>query len=99
MFVCLSRAYRIGQCRDVTVLRLISLGTVEEVIYLRQVYKQVPDNYDNYSYGDIFVISYFFKKASLPNSNQSVTLQKTSESGFFFSSFNWHHELNPNASM
>ncbi|XP_071339504.1 DNA excision repair protein ERCC-6-like 2 isoform X2 [Trachinotus anak] len=34
------RAYRIGQCRDVTVLRLISLGTVEEVIYLRQVYKQ-----------------------------------------------------------
>ncbi|KAM7391442.1 hypothetical protein PAMP_022131 [Pampus punctatissimus] len=35
-----SRAYRIGQCRDVTVLRLISLGTVEEVIYLRQIYKQ-----------------------------------------------------------
>ncbi|KAM6931370.1 DNA excision repair protein ERCC-6-like 2 [Xenentodon cancila] len=34
------RAYRIGQCRDVTVLRLISLGTVEEIIYLRQVYKQ-----------------------------------------------------------
>lgn len=45
MFVCLFRAYRIGQCRDVTVLRLISLGTVEEIIYLRQVYKQVPDNY------------------------------------------------------
>ena len=36
------RAYRIGQWRDVTVLRLISLGTVEEIIYLRQVYKQVP---------------------------------------------------------
>ncbi|XP_068422715.1 DNA excision repair protein ERCC-6-like 2 isoform X2 [Clinocottus analis] len=36
----IDRAYRIGQCRDVTVLRLISLGTVEEVIYLRQVYKQ-----------------------------------------------------------
>uniref|UniRef100_A0A8C9U8S9 Excision repair cross-complementation group 6-like 2 n=1 Tax=Scleropages formosus TaxID=113540 RepID=A0A8C9U8S9_SCLFO len=34
------RAYRIGQYRDVTVLRLISLGTVEEIIYLRQVYKQ-----------------------------------------------------------
>ncbi|KAM9330721.1 LOW QUALITY PROTEIN: DNA excision repair protein ERCC-6-like 2 [Gastrophryne carolinensis] len=34
------RAYRIGQCRDVKVLRLISLGTVEEMIYLRQVYKQ-----------------------------------------------------------
>ncbi|KAM7416043.1 hypothetical protein PAMA_018221 [Pampus argenteus] len=36
----IDRAYRIGQCRDVTVLRLISLGTVEEIIYLRQVYKQ-----------------------------------------------------------
>ncbi|XP_069817848.1 DNA excision repair protein ERCC-6-like 2 [Dendropsophus ebraccatus] len=36
----IDRAYRIGQCRDVKVLRLISLGTVEEVIYLRQVYKQ-----------------------------------------------------------
>nr|XP_057926588.1 DNA excision repair protein ERCC-6-like 2 isoform X2 [Doryrhamphus excisus] len=34
------RAYRIGQCRDVTVLRLISLGTVEEITYLRQIYKQ-----------------------------------------------------------
>lgn len=45
--LCLFRAYRIGQCRDVTVLRLISLGTVEEVIYLRQVYKQVPDNCDH----------------------------------------------------
>uniref|UniRef100_A0A8C6PQV7 Excision repair cross-complementation group 6-like 2 n=1 Tax=Nothobranchius furzeri TaxID=105023 RepID=A0A8C6PQV7_NOTFU len=36
----IDRAYRIGQCRDVTVFRLISLGTVEEVIYLRQIYKQ-----------------------------------------------------------
>uniref|UniRef100_H3CHG5 Helicase C-terminal domain-containing protein n=1 Tax=Tetraodon nigroviridis TaxID=99883 RepID=H3CHG5_TETNG len=36
----IDRAYRIGQIRNVTVLRLISLGTVEEVIYLRQVYKQ-----------------------------------------------------------
>ncbi|KAJ8414044.1 hypothetical protein AAFF_G00066420 [Aldrovandia affinis] len=36
----IDRAYRIGQCRDVTVLRLISLGSVEEVMYLRQVYKQ-----------------------------------------------------------
>ncbi|XP_074851222.1 DNA excision repair protein ERCC-6-like 2 isoform X2 [Carettochelys insculpta] len=34
------RAYRIGQCRDVKVFRLISLGTVEEMMYLRQVYKQ-----------------------------------------------------------
>ncbi|XP_024865145.1 DNA excision repair protein ERCC-6-like 2 isoform X2 [Kryptolebias marmoratus] len=36
----IDRAYRIGQYRNVTVLRLISLGTVEELIYLRQVYKQ-----------------------------------------------------------
>uniref|UniRef100_A0A5F4W0W3 DNA excision repair protein ERCC-6-like 2 n=1 Tax=Callithrix jacchus TaxID=9483 RepID=A0A5F4W0W3_CALJA len=36
----IDRAYRIGQCRDVKVLRLISLGTVEEIMYLRQVYKQ-----------------------------------------------------------
>jgi hypothetical protein len=33
------RAYRIGQVRDVTVYRLHSLGTVEEVVYLRQVHK------------------------------------------------------------
>uniref|UniRef100_A0A3B3T8F2 Excision repair cross-complementation group 6-like 2 n=1 Tax=Paramormyrops kingsleyae TaxID=1676925 RepID=A0A3B3T8F2_9TELE len=36
----IDRVYRIGQYRDVTVLRLISLGTIEEVIYLKQVYKQ-----------------------------------------------------------
>ena len=34
------RAYRIGQTRDVEVFRLISLGTVEETVYARQVYKQ-----------------------------------------------------------
>ncbi|NXH35298.1 ER6L2 protein, partial [Myiagra hebetior] len=36
----IDRAYRIGQCRAVKVFRLISLGTVEEMMYLRQVYKQ-----------------------------------------------------------
>ncbi|XP_048788081.1 DNA excision repair protein ERCC-6-like 2 isoform X2 [Lagopus muta] len=36
----IDRAYRIGQCKDVKVFRLISLGTVEEIMYLRQVYKQ-----------------------------------------------------------
>ncbi|KGL80016.1 Putative DNA repair and recombination protein RAD26-like, partial [Tinamus guttatus] len=36
----IDRAYRIGQCKDVKVFRLISLGTVEEMMYLRQVYKQ-----------------------------------------------------------
>eukprot|EP00536_Pseudo-nitzschia_multiseries_P001184 jgi/Psemu1/180418/e_gw1.14.87.1 len=33
------RAHRIGQTRDVRVVRLISKGTVEEMIYLRQIYK------------------------------------------------------------
>ncbi|KAM6169957.1 DNA excision repair protein ERCC-6-like 2 [Rhynchocyon petersi] len=36
----IDRAYRIGQTRDVKVFRLISVGTVEEIMYLRQVYKQ-----------------------------------------------------------
>ena len=35
------RAYRIGQHRDVRVLRLISRGSIEENMYLRQLYKQV----------------------------------------------------------
>lgn len=33
------RAYRIGQLRDVHVYRLITSGTIEENIYLRQIYK------------------------------------------------------------
>ncbi|XP_072372840.1 DNA excision repair protein ERCC-6-like 2 isoform X4 [Scyliorhinus torazame] len=36
----IDRVYRIGQCRDVKVFRLISLGTIEEIMYLRQLYKQ-----------------------------------------------------------
>ncbi|NWY29215.1 ER6L2 protein, partial [Pheucticus melanocephalus] len=36
----IDRAYRIGQHRAVKVFRFISLGTVEEMMYLRQVYKQ-----------------------------------------------------------
>ena len=35
------RAYRLGQQRDVSVYRLISAGSIEENIYLRQVHKQV----------------------------------------------------------
>ena len=34
------RAYRIGQTRDVEVFRLISQGTLEEIVYARQIYKQ-----------------------------------------------------------
>ena len=35
------RAYRIGQRRNVSVYRFISVGTIEENIYMRQIYKQV----------------------------------------------------------
>jgi DNA excision repair protein ERCC-6-like 2 len=38
------RAYRIGQTRDVTVFRLISAGTIEEITYARQIYKQQQAN-------------------------------------------------------
>ncbi|RLN51831.1 hypothetical protein BBJ29_002433 [Phytophthora kernoviae] len=34
------RAYRIGQTKDVQVYRPITLGTIEEMIYVRQIYKQ-----------------------------------------------------------
>ncbi|OQS00158.1 DNA repair and recombination protein RAD26 [Thraustotheca clavata] len=34
------RAYRIGQTKNVKVYRLITLGTIEEMIYARQIYKQ-----------------------------------------------------------
>ncbi|KAI0006555.1 P-loop containing nucleoside triphosphate hydrolase protein [Xylariaceae sp. FL0662B] len=38
------RAYRIGQVRDVDVYRLISTGTIEEITYARQIYKQQQAN-------------------------------------------------------
>lgn len=38
------RAYRLGQTRDVEVFRLISAGTIEEIVYARQVYKQQQAN-------------------------------------------------------
>ena len=38
------RAYRIGQMRDVEVFRLVSAGTVEEIVYARQIYKQQQAN-------------------------------------------------------
>lgn len=36
----MDRAYRFGQTRDVHVYRLLGAGSVEELIYARQVYKQ-----------------------------------------------------------
>ena len=39
------RAYRIGQTRDVEVFRLVSQGTLEEIVYARQIYKQATSKY------------------------------------------------------
>jgi hypothetical protein len=36
----MDRAYRFGQTRDVAVFRLLGAGSIEELIYARQVYKQ-----------------------------------------------------------
>lgn len=36
----MDRAYRFGQLRDVSVYRLLGAGSVEELIYARQIYKQ-----------------------------------------------------------
>ena len=36
----MDRAYRFGQTRDVHVYRLLGAGSIEEIIYARQVYKQ-----------------------------------------------------------
>ncbi|KAL3134837.1 hypothetical protein ABBQ32_007805 [Trebouxia sp. C0010 RCD-2024] len=38
------RAFRIGQRRDVGVFRLVSTGTLEEMVYARQIYKQQAAN-------------------------------------------------------
>lgn len=38
------RAYRIGQLRHVEVFRLVSAGTIEEIVYARQIYKQQQAN-------------------------------------------------------
>jgi superfamily II DNA or RNA helicase len=39
------RAYRIGQKRNVLVIRLVSRGTIEELKYIRQLYKLQLKNY------------------------------------------------------
>lgn len=36
----MDRAYRFGQTRDVHVYRLLGCGSLEELIYDRQIYKQ-----------------------------------------------------------
>ncbi len=41
---CIDRIYRIGQNKDVIVYRLITANSVEEKIYMRQVYKSSINN-------------------------------------------------------
>ena len=36
----MDRAYRLGQQKEVQVFRLVSQGTIEELCYMRQIYKQ-----------------------------------------------------------
>ncbi|EAY02564.1 Type III restriction enzyme, res subunit family protein [Trichomonas vaginalis G3] len=40
----LERAYRIGQTKSVSVYRLICVGTIEEKIYKKQIFKQILSN-------------------------------------------------------
>jgi DNA excision repair protein ERCC-6 len=40
----LERAFRIGQTKDVSVYRLISVGTIEEKMYKKQIFKQFLSN-------------------------------------------------------
>ena len=40
----LERAYRIGQTKDVAVYRLICMGTIEEKMYKKQIFKQFLSN-------------------------------------------------------
>ncbi|MCJ1470100.1 hypothetical protein MMC07_008745 [Pseudocyphellaria aurata] len=70
------RAYRIGQSRDVEVFRLVSAGTIEEIVYARQIYKQQQANIgytasnerryfkgiqeDKYQKGEIFGLANLF---------------------------------------
>lgn len=73
----MDRAFRFGQTRDVSVYRLLGAGSVEELIYARQIYKQqqmaigyeasVQTRYfegiqgDNAKQGELFGIKNIFK--------------------------------------
>ncbi|KAK3327446.1 P-loop containing nucleoside triphosphate hydrolase protein [Cercophora scortea] len=62
------RAFRIGQTRDVDVFRLVSAGTIEEIVYARQIFKQQQSNIGysasserRYFTGEIFGLKSIFK--------------------------------------
>ncbi|PPQ63446.1 hypothetical protein CVT24_004978 [Panaeolus cyanescens] len=73
----MDRAFRFGQTRDVDVFRLLGAGSIEELIYARQIYKQqqmaigydasVQTRYfegiqgDNQNRGELFGIENIFK--------------------------------------
>ncbi|KAL9710545.1 hypothetical protein Ac2012v2_006079 [Leucoagaricus gongylophorus] len=73
----MDRAFRFGQTRDVSVYRLLGAGSVEELIYARQIYKQqqmeigynasIQTRYfegiqgDNAKQGELFGIANIFK--------------------------------------
>lgn len=73
----MDRAFRFGQTRDVSVYRLLGAGSVEELIYARQIYKQqqmeigynasIQTRYfegiqgDNTKQGELFGIANIFK--------------------------------------
>ncbi|EGO02844.1 hypothetical protein SERLA73DRAFT_176268 [Serpula lacrymans var. lacrymans S7.3] len=73
----MDRAYRFGQTRDVSVYRLLGAGSIEELIYARQLYKQqqmaigyqasIQTRYfqgvqgDTHRHGELFGIKNIFK--------------------------------------
>ena len=87
------RAFRIGQKQDVRVYRLISSGSIEEMKYIRQMYKTQVNNTvlnetiemryfdgvakDSTQKGDIFGIENLWKLD--PNGHMKTFLKKTSK--------------------
>ncbi|KEJ82462.1 DNA excision repair protein ERCC-6-like protein [Oxytricha trifallax] len=77
---CIDRLYRIGQKKDVIVFRFITVGTVEEHMYRRQIYKSSMTNLAIEKECDD--VQRIFDQESLekllnfdPNSNKCETLE------------------------
>ncbi len=73
------RVYRIGQTRDTKIFRLIAAGTIEESMYMRQVYKVQLGNAAIYRSDEkrLFVEDELFGLASLLQHNE--TSSRTAE--------------------